>query len=90
MGLPRPCGRPARVGGRDRHLVIVPSSTGANRTPNTLLVSLCFCCTASVSEPIGELFKPAGKPDERGDHADADKQVDENDDRAAVGGHVLT
>jgi hypothetical protein len=24
MGLPRPCGRAARVGGRDRHLVIVP------------------------------------------------------------------
>jgi hypothetical protein len=32
MGLPRTCGRAARVGGRDRHLVIVPQARA--RTEN--------------------------------------------------------
>jgi hypothetical protein len=46
---------------------------------------------AALAQPIGDPIKPAGKDqDERDDDADADEQIEENDDRAAVDGHVLT
>jgi hypothetical protein len=42
---------------------------------------------AALAQP----FKPAAEgQDEHGDHADADEQIDENDNRAAVDGYVLT
>ena len=42
----------------------------------------------ALAQPIGEPFEAAGKDQhERDDHADADEQIDKNDDCAAVDHH---